>query len=634
MLFVFALGLITLALAPVGWVLALWVEAPELDELPQHRLGTPSRIYSADGKLLGFVRADYAREPVSGKQIPALVRKATVAIEDRRFYEHDGVDPIAALRAAVVNAGAGKVMQGGSTITQQLVRNAYTMDDTDSLERKLAEAKLAWQLEERLSKAEILTRYLNSIPYGAVDGRTAVGIEAAARMFFSKPARKLTLAEAALLAGLPQAPTLYNPLTHPKAARMRRSQVLEAMVEAEMISQHEARRARQAPLRLNPSDRYSKRRQPALFQLAEQELIRRYGAARVRRGGLVATITVDPKMQQQAGEAIASTLSQDGDPDAAVATIDPRTGAILAVVSSVPYERSQFNLAAQGRRQPGSAFKTFVLAAAVHAGIDPNTTYYYSRPLSLYLPEYGHWEVSTYDGSYIGYVSVAQATLSSDNSVYAQLTLDIGPERVAEMARKLGVRSPLQGLPAESLGGLEVGVSPLEMASAYATLAAGGVYRKPTILRRVKHPDGKVDRPVRQEGKKVLTDGEAAVVTEILEQNVIAGTGTRAQLDGCPVAGKTGTTDDHKDAWFVGYTPLLATASWVGYAAEPRPMTSVHGIAVAGGTFPAEIFGRYMRRAIGRSCKDFPAPKEPARLEPLHSGYAGGYEGGYPVIGE
>lgn len=626
------LAIAAAAAVPVTWALSLWAATPDLDELPQHRLGVPSKIYSADGKLLGFVRANYAREPVAAKQIPAIVRKATVAIEDRRFYEHDGVDPIGVLRAAITNAEAGTIMQGGSTITQQLIRNAYTLDDTDSLQRKVDEAKLAYQLEDRHSKAEILTRYLNSIPYGTKDGRTAVGIEAAARMFFSKPARRLTLPEAALLAGLPQAPTHYNPLARPKAARKRRGQVLEAMRRAEMITPAEMRSAKRAPLGLRPSDRYTTRREPALFALAEQELIERYGAATVRRGGLEAKITINPKMQKQAAEAIAATLGRKGDPDSAIATIDPHSGAILALVSSTPYERSQFDLAVQARRQPGSAFKTFVLAAAVRAGVDPATTYYTSRPLNLYLPEYGSWDVSTYDGSYIGSVSAAQAMLSSDNSVYAQLALDVGPKRVAETARELGVRSQLDGLPAEALGGLEVGVSPLEMASAYATLAAGGVYRKPTILRRVKHPGGRIDKPARQKGKRVMSDGEAAVVTDVLTQNVIAGTGTAARLGGCPVAGKTGTTDDYKDAWFVGYTPLLATATWVGYADEPRPMTSVHGIAVAGGTFPAQIFGRYMRRAIGRSCEDFPAPEKPAQLAPLQAGFAAGDSTGYPVI--
>ena len=266
-------------------------------------------------------------------------------------------------------------------------------------------------------------------------------------------------------------------------------------------------------------------------------------------------------------------------------SIDPNTGFVRAMASSGAYEDQQFNLAAQGHRQPGSAFKTFALTTAVDRAIDPDSTYYTSKPLDLNLPEWGRWEVATYGESYAGTISLHEATLASDNTVYAQLALDLGPESVADMAHDMGIETRLDGIPAETLGGLRLGVSPLEMSNAYATLASGGMRNEPIAIRKVVFPDGNVDETGQPKRKRVFEDGVAAEVTEILSDNVDGGTGTAAQTDCSYEAGKTGTTDDFNDAMFIGYTPQLSTAVWVGYPNELRSMTSVHGISVAGGTF-------------------------------------------------
>jgi penicillin-binding protein 1A len=326
-------------------------------------------------------------------------------------------------------------------------------------------------------------------------------------------------------------------------------------------------------------------------------------------------------MQEWGRQAINGQLPYSTDPSSAIVAIDPKTGYIKAMASSGTYKDRSFNLAAQGHRQPGSAFKTMVLATAIRQGIDPDSTVYVSKPLALNVPGYGIWNVRTYSNSYGGAMNIRQATLVSDNTVYAQLDVDVGPKEVAETAKLLGIKTKLDGIPSEGLGGLRLGVSPLEMANAYATLAAGGIRSEPQAIRKVVFPDGKVDNLGKPKRKRVMTDGEAYEVTKILEANVQGGTGTRASV-GCPTAGKTGTTDDFNDAWFVGYTPHLAAAVWVGYPNALVEMRSVHGISVAGGTFPAGIWHDFMTRAKGSNCSGFPAPSQPAQLSSSYGGHS------------
>lgn len=615
-------GIGTAAVVSVGgWVLSVAADSPSLSELEPIDKGTSSVVLAADRSRLGFIQSDEVRTPITLKRIPEHLRQATIAIEDERFYRHSGVDVQGIVRAAVRNVGEGSTREGGSTLTQQLVRNLFIADDSQTLERKIREAKLAEQLEERRSKEWILSQYLNTVAYGTVMGRTAIGVEAAAQTYFSKPASQLELPESALLAGLPQAPSQYNPFQNPSAALARRNGVLRKMAEIGYITPRQADRASQLDLGLKRGDKYTKIREPFFFDYVKQELIERYGVNTVRRGGLRVETTIDPDLQKAGREAIDQHLGQSGDPSAAVVSIDPKTGHVKAMASSGLYEHGQFNLAAQGRRQPGSAFKTMALLAAVREGADPSATTYVSKPLSLQLPGFGEWKVKTYDNSYGGKMNLVRATLRSDNSVFAQLALDVGPEDVVRAAKDMGIETELDAVPSETLGGLRLGVSPLEMTNAYATLASNGIRNTPTAIRRVTFPDGTVDEPPEGRRKRAFEDWQTHEITKILQRNVTSGTGTSAQI-ACPAAGKTGTTDDFNDAWFAGYTPKLATAVWVGYPDALRSMSNVHGIRVAGGTFPAQIWGSYMGTAVGGECEPFPGPTTSPEFKRFTGEYA------------
>ena len=615
-------------LAMVGYVLAVGASAPPLSSLKPIDQGTSSVVFAADGSRLGFIPSDEARTPVRLRRIPQSMQDATIAIEDQRFYHHGGVDYEGILRAAIADIKAGKAIEGGSTITQQLVRNLY-VGRQRTLARKIREAKLAAELEKRHSKQWILESYLNSVPYGTVDGQTAVGVEAAAQVYFAKKAKNLTVAESALLAGLPQAPSELNPFQNPKAALDRRNEVLSKMAKLGYITDAEAAQATAQQLRVKHGHLYTRIREPFFFDYVKQELIDKFGVNTVQKGGLKVYTTIYPSLQQAGRDAIDSTLPYSTDPTSAIVAIDPRTGYIRAMASSSTYKHKQFNLAAQGHRQPGSAFKVFVLTTAIKRGVNPNSTVYVSRPLFLNTPDYGQWRVQTYGQTYGGAMTLVRATLRSDNTVYAQLDLDLGPKSVADTAKEMGITTKLDGYPAEGLGGLKRGVSPLEMANAYATLASGGMRNKPIAIKRVVFPGGAAEDLGKPKRERVLPEPVAYEVTKILKMNVQSGTGTRANI-GCPAAGKTGTTDNFNDAWFVGFTPHLSSATWVGYPNALREMRSVHGISVAGGTFPAEIWHKFMLTAKGRHCDDFHAPATPMHWTPFFGRYSsrGGYSSG------
>ncbi|MBA3299904.1 MAG: transglycosylase domain-containing protein [Thermoleophilaceae bacterium] len=619
--FLLALGalvvIVLIAVASVvGYVLAVASSAPALSTLKPNDKGETSVIFAADGSRLGYVQSDEIRTPVPWRSMPKDIRQAVVAIEDERFYEHKGVDYSAIIRAGVKNLRSGKNVQGGSTITQQLVRALYIKDPRRNFKRKIREAKLASELEKKHSKRWILMNYLNDVPFGTVNGRTAIGIEAAAETFFDKHASELTLAQAALLAGLPQAPSQYNPFRNPSAALQRRGEVLQRMAENRFITRAEANQASAERLGLKRGTRYTSRREPYFFDYVQEKLIEQYGVGVYRRGGLKVYTTIDPKLQAAARQAIQGQLPNPSDPSSAIASVDPATGYIRAMASSGTYKDRRFNLAAQGHRQPGSAFKTFVLTAAIREGVNPASKSYTSRPLNLNVPGYGPWKVETYGKTYSGTMNLVRATLTSDNTVYAQLILDLGPEKVKQTAKLLGITTKLDGLPAEGLGGLRTGVTPLEMANAYATLASGGIRNEAKGIKKVVFPDGKTDDVGKPKRKRVLSDGEAYEVTKILKQNVQSGTGTRASID-CPAAGKTGTTDAFNDAWFVGYTPQLASSTWVGF---PNALQSMPG--VAGGTIPAGIWHDYMVVAKGSDCEDFALPANPAQFSPFFGKYS------------
>jgi penicillin-binding protein 1A len=621
-------------LSVVGYIVSIAATAPDINDLQPIDKGASSEIFAADGSRLGYVTSDEVRTPIQFDNMPVTLRQATVAIEDKRFYEHGGVDYEGVIRAGWKNLTSGKTVQGGSTITQQLVRALYIRDPKRDFKRKIREAKMASELEQQHTKRWILEHYLNDVPYGTVGGRTAIGVEAAAETYFGRHAQDLTLVQSALIAGLPQAPSAYNPFQNPNAALARRNDVLKAMADSGYITQDEATQATTVPIRLHKGTLYTTRREPYFFDYVQEQLIQKYGAGVYRKGGLKVYTTVDPKLQAEGRNAIDHTLYLSSDPSSAIVSIDPTTGYIKAMASSGRYNDRAFNLAAQGHRQPGSAFKPFVLTTAVLQGADPDKTIYVSKPVSLQIPGYGVWSPKTYSNTYAGPETLTEATVHSDNSVFAQLDVDVGPDKVAETAKLMGITSKLDGVPSEGLGGLRNGVSPLEMASAYATLAAGGVRSEPQAIKKVVFPDGKSDDLGKPRRKRVFSDGVAYTVTKVLEANVQRGTGVSAGY-GCPAAGKTGTTDHYVDAWFVGYTPNMATSVWVGYPTQRVEMNSVHGIQVAGATFPATIWHDYMSVAHGTDCNSFPLPTTPATFSAFYGNHSAngvkigkGYYGG------
>jgi penicillin-binding protein 1A len=613
------------AIAAVGYVLSVAQSAPAIGGLRPILSGGSSQVFAADGTPLGFIQSDELRSPVSWGEIPPNLKNATVAIEDQRFYKNDGVDLTGIFRAAVKDITNGAALQGGSTITMQLMRNLYLGGDQRTLRQKIIEAKLAIDYNKRHSKRSILTSYLNSVPYGTVGGQTAIGVQAAARVFFDKPASALDLAQSALLAGLPQAPSQYNPLHDPSAARQRRTEVLVKMAQLHYITAAQAAAAEAAPLGVKYGDFYSQRREDFFFEYVHELLVHRYGANTVAQGGLKVYTTINLHMQHLARNAIAKVLNEPEDPASAIVTLNPANGDIEAMAESESYEKSQYNLAADGHRQPGSTFKAIDLADALSRGVDPNSTYYRSHTLEPgWLPAYPTYEVKTFEGTSLNKsLNLVNATLTSDNTVYAQLAADLGERTVTQMAYKMGVSTHLSSYPAEALGGLTLGVTPLEMADVYATLADGGWRNTPIAITKVVFPDGHTDgnwgRPHRV---KVLSEGVTAEETSILEQNVQSGTATRSAID-CPTAAKTGTTSELVDAWLDGFTPNFSTVVWMGYPNKRVSMTDVHGEPQQGGYLPAEIWHAYMSTVTeGKSCVPFPAAKESISYRPFYGKFA------------
>ena len=625
--FVAGAALITLIVLVVSGFTgaAVWMSSCDLNSLRPVDVGQNSFVYAADGSLLGSIPAEKNRQPVDLSDMSKWVPRATVAIEDRRFWQHGALDYAGIVRALFANVRAGHVVQGGSTITQQLARNLYIKKPSQTFTRKATEACLAIKLARERSKRWILNAYINQVFYG----NHAYGVEAAAQTYFSKRARHLTLPQAALLAGLPQAPTVFDPFHRPQQAIARRDEVLRAMLANHYINATQyANAIADRDLHLRAGKLYTRIREPYFFSYVRDELQKQYGSNTVRSGGLRVYTTIDPRLQRFALEAIKRTLPYPSDPAAAIVSINPANGAIRAMTEVSPGDpKNQVNFASSARRQPGSTFKMFVLATAISEGISPSTTYL-SAPFKYDPSETGScdtnpptaWCPETYDHSYVGPTSIENGLLRSDNTVFARLTLDVGPENIAAMAHRLGVQTDLRtsdGAYVPSLGLGSRVVTPLDLASAYSTLAAGGIYSKPMAIRKVVLPGGKVDKEAGwgvAQRKRVIPDWVAAEVTRILGENMTQGTGVGAYF-GKTSAGKTGTTDNYADAWFCGFTPSLEATIWLGYPRGEIPMRSVHGIEVSGPTFPATIWKLFMERAV--TYAPFPTEFPVAHSEPV-----------------
>ena len=585
------LGLIAGLAVAAGAIYALSRDLPSLDSQHRSPLAANTTIYDRTGKvLIAELHGGENRVIVPSAKIPESMKQATVAVEDARFYEHHGVDYLGVARAMLENLRAGSVVQGGSTITEQYVKNAYVGDER-TYTRKLREAVLAWQLEDKWTKDQILTAYLNTVYYGA----GAYGVEAAARTYFHKHASGLNLKESALLAALPKFPSAYSPTTDKKMAMEQRNKVLQLMADQGYVTQERADKLGASKLHVykHPPN-YNKSLADYFVSYVTDQLTKRFGAAKVFDGGLKVITSIDVTWQQQAIDIIRSTtapLDFGFKPSAALVAIDPANGYIRTMVGGLDYKKQKFNLASQAHRQPGSSMKPFVLTAAVERGMDPDTTYYNSTsPKIISMGAYSPPWVVNGDGPG-GPESVAAATTISDNVVFAQLSVDVGPPNTVDAAHRMGITSPLDAVPSITLG--TSGVTPLEMADAYATLAAGGIRHKPQAIVQVTNRHGDVLWKPTTKGKRAIDAGVASVVTQCLERVASSGTGSATgSYFPYPRAGKTGTTEDGADLWYVGYTPQLTASVWMGDINKRSAMP------VYGGDYPAPMWAKFFAAAL------------------------------------
>ncbi len=514
-------------------------------------------------------------------------------------------------RAAWSDVSGSGPTQGASTITEQFVKNALTAQNNRTIFEKLREAALAYHLDHRWSKHKILDQYLNTIYFG----NGAYGVEAAVRTYFGGPgrhyghaehlAKTATIDQAALLAGMIASPGLFDPIQNPGRSRQRRDIVLHDMLQQRLItpSQYATALAQPIPTEqdLNPAPLESD--QPYFSSWVTQQLVDRYGAGTAFDGGLKVTTSLDPQLQNAAEQAINSDLAGVG-PSASMVAIDNATGEVKAMVGGNDYRHVPFNLATNGHRQPGSAMKAFVLAAALQRGVSPDSVWA-SHPEVFHLPDGEKFVVRNFQNSYSGEISLANATAVSDNSVFAAVGMQVGTKPIAQLAERMGIRTPLSTNPAMVLGGLKEGVTPLEMAYAYSTIANGGRRISgslassplgPVAVAKVQNGgQTEVNRPVVQ---RVLSPGVAESERQILRGVVLSGTAVSAQVSDW-AAGKTGTTENYGDAWFVGFTNKYTVAVWVGYPNRLKPMlTEWRGQPVEGGTYPALIWHDFMTQAI------------------------------------
>ena len=581
---------------------AVAAKIPQLDP-SRHQTQANTYVYAANGHtVLTILRGSQARIIVPSKQISPWLKHSIVAIEDKRFYEHRGVDLRGMARALWADISHRGTVQGGSTITQQFVKNAY-LTSRQTVGRKLIEAALAWQLEQKWTKDQILTAYLNTVYFG----NGAYGVQQAAKIYFQHSAATMKPAEAALLAGIPEDPSLWDPVAHPRLALARRNLVLRQLYAQGYLTQSQFVNSLVYPMP-DPSKvglpSTEGNAAPYFANYVKDQLVNELGPQKAFGGGLKVTTSLDVNLQKIARDAIASVLPQNGvNPAVALVAIDTEhdPGAVLAMVGGANYHKNQFNLATQGERQPGSAFKPFVLATALRENISPSSTLTSSKQVAINAG--GRlWVVNNYEGEALGPIDLTKAIAVSDNSVFSQLTALVGPQRVADTAKDLGILTPLQGYFAIGLGAEPA--TPLDMARAYTAFADGGRRIDGSIFKNQPRAvesitaggNTETNAPV---PKQVLTPTQAATIDQLLQGVVQGGTGTAAALPGREVAGKTGTTENYGDAWFVGYTPQLVAAVWVGYPDKLIPMTyQFHGHAVAGGTFPALIWKAFMTKAL------------------------------------
>lgn len=586
-----------------GMMMAVASDIPKLEARNEYKEAENSIVYDAKGRKIGVLTGRKNRILVDSDQISTEMKQAIVAIEDKRFYEHKGIDYTGIARALWQDILQQQAVQGASTITQQFVKNALNAQRQRTVFQKLKEASIAYHLENKWSKDKILTEYLNA----AYFGNGAYGVESAARAYFQKTAHDLTTPEAALLAGMVASPSAYDPVQRPNNAKARRDLVLLRMYEQGVLDELDYRasvRTALPPLdAIQPPTEQSEA--PYFTDYLKTQLVERYGAGRTFGGGMRIRTPLDLDMQKAAENAVQSYTGGLG-PAASLVAIDNDTGAVKAMVGGDDFKEEPFNLAINAFRQPGSSFKMFTLVTALKQGISPGATYV-SKPVLLPDGRGGMYKVSNYEDSYLGSASMETATVYSDNSVYAQIGKQVGTRNVAETARDMGIDSNISTNAAMVLGGVKQGFSTFQMAHAYETLQQNG-WRvsgslaprpgAPVSVLTVKNKNGNYIDRNKTVKKQVVPKAAAETAKYILQGVVAGGTGKRAAVSGTTVAGKTGTTDNYADAWFVGFNDELTVAVWVGYL-KPRPMESEYGgQPVAGGTIPAEIFASFMSAVL------------------------------------
>lgn len=594
------IGLVMLVGAGLGFLTASINTMPGLknEMLPP----ASSQIFDAHGKLISTTRSIENRIPVPIGKIPQNLQHAFIAAEDARFYQHSGIDPRGILRAVWANITNHGVAEGGSTITQQLAKNALLTQE-QTLKRKIQEAVLALQIERQYSKSEILELYLNQIYFG----QGAYGVQAAAQVYFNKNVEDLNMAECAMLAGIPKSPNYYSPTSNLKAAKERQNTVLDQMVKYEYIDSNTANKARETEIKIvSKKAETHEEVAPYFVDYVIQQLIEKYGADAVYKDGLKIYTTLDLDMQKSAEHAMAKlpTYSTDGNgikqPQGALVAIEPQTGYIKAMVGG--RGNDQFNRAVLAERQPGSAFKPFVYLAAIESGLTPGTT------IEDTAVSYGSWSPKDYDGRYHGTVSLRTALEHSLNIPAVKLANQVGVEKPLYYAQQMGITTLVLSGPtndrnlAMAIGGLTRGVKPLELASAYGVLADHGIHTEPIAIVKIVDRNGKIIEENIPKENVVVNEKSAYIVTDMLRGVITRGTGTGANINR-PAAGKTGTTDDSKDAWFVGYTPDLVAAVWIGTDNEGNLS------GMTGGNLPATIWRSFMSDALSSyPVRDFPRP--------------------------
>src|SRR3954470_16230905 len=635
------LGLLALISTVFGMMMAVAADVNGLDTTQLFREAHSSRVTDIHGQPLGIL-SDQNRVVVPLDKVSMAMQNAVIATEDRRFYSNDGIDLRGITRAFVADLVSGKTVQGGSTITQQFVKNRLAAQADRTIFQKLREAALAFHLSRKWTKQKVLSQYLNSIYFG----NGAYGVESAARTYFGhepdhedcgdvrkRPcAAELKPYEAALLAGLIASPTAYDPVAHPGAALARRNAVLRKMLDQRKISYREYRQDVLARLPADvepPRERGPTAATPYFTTWVRGQVVDRFGPQRAFEGGLRVRTTLDLDFQRAAEKAILNRLPFAGGPTASLVAIDNKTGEVRAMVGGRDYNAQAFNLATPGQRQPGSAFKPFVLAQALKEGIPPGSVWPSHKRVFNVPGSSEKFVVNNYEGDYAGQTTLARALATSDNSVFATVGIQAGTKKIARLAQRMGIRTPVSHNYAITLGGLHQGVTPLDMAHAYETLASGGRVvtgslgsreHGPVGIRSVDSLEGKKAKTIgvnRRKTTRVLPQGIADEEAALMTAVVTSGTGRRAAVPGLVIAGKTGTTEDYGDAWFVGFTRRYTVAVWVGYPNKLRSMkTEYRGDAVAGGTFPAEIFHDFLTqvRAIDkpRAAKTAAAKGEPA----------------------